>query len=146
MKLHELPKLKGSNKAARRVGRGKGSGKGKTSGGGIKGQRVRNRLKKSRLNTFKQFPMLRGKLGRGKNWSEKPATVTLHECNAFDAGITVTKELLVEQGLVDSAATKIKVLGNGTIEKKLTFSDTFLYSNNAREKIDKAGGKIVKTS
>ena len=40
MKLHELAPAEGSRKVRNRVGRGLGSGNGKTSGRGMKGQRL----------------------------------------------------------------------------------------------------------
>ena len=47
MMLHELKPAAGSNKAAKRKGRGHGSGNGKTAGYGHKGQKARSGAKKA---------------------------------------------------------------------------------------------------
>lgn len=142
MKLHELPQQKERQKSGRRIGRGRGSTKGKTSGGGIKGQKVRNRLRLRRLQVFKQFPKLRGKQERSKVWSAPVQIVTLASCNALSEKKPVTQEVLHEQNLILDPKVATKILGNGTLEKSLTFSPNLLFSKNAREKITKAGGKI----
>jgi large subunit ribosomal protein L15 len=143
MKLHELPTQKGKNKPSRRVGRGLGSTKGKTSGLGIKGQKVRGRLRLSRLQKFKQFPFLRGKESRRTVWSVKPQTVKLAACNRLPADQVVTPQLLAEKGLVADNSLPIKILANGTLEKPLKFSSQLQFSTNAITKIEKAGGTIV---
>ena len=51
MKLHELQPALGSNKEAKRKGRGPGSGNGKTAGYGHKGQQQRNQF----LHTVRSF-------------------------------------------------------------------------------------------
>lgn len=142
MELHELPKLKGANKAGRRLGRGRRSTKGKTSGHGVKGQSVRNRLKLKRLQTFKRFPFMRGKAHRRVDWSVRPVTVTLSACNVLEA-TRITPQVLLDAGFVTSLEQPIKVLGNGTLNKKLQFSSDLSFSRNARSKIEGAGGTIV---
>jgi len=142
MELHELPKLKGVQKAGRRVGRGRRSTKGKTSGHGVKGQSVRNRLKLRRLQTFKRYPFMRGKSLRRVQWSDRPVVVTLSACNQLEAEL-VTPKVLLEAGLIEDSERLVKILGNGTLSKKLQFSSDLLFSRNARTKIESAGGTIV---
>jgi len=142
MELHELPKLKGVQKAGRRLGRGRRSTKGKTSGHGVKGQSVRNRLKLRRLQTFKRFPFMRGKTHRRVNWSIRPATVNLSACNKLETEV-VTPQVLLEAGLITSLEQPVKILANGTLDKKLQFSSDLSFSRNARNKIENAGGTIV---
>jgi large subunit ribosomal protein L15 len=57
----------------------------------------------------------------------------------FDAGSSVTPELLRERGLVREARVPIKVLGRGDIDKKLTVR-AHKFSGSAAQKIAAAGG------
>lgn len=143
MQLHTLPKLKGVQKRGRRLGRGLGSSKGKTSGHGIKGQSVRNRLKLRRLQIFKQFPFLKGKSGRRVQWSMRPYTVTLHQCNTLDTD-KLTPQVLLDAGIIQDTNMPIKILANGSLTHACTFSSVFIFSKNARKKIAEAGGTIQK--
>lgn len=58
----------------------------------------------------------------------------------FDEGTEVTPELLFEMGIIKKQLSGIKVLGNGELEKKLTVR-AHKFSDVAKEKIEKAGGK-----
>ena len=147
MNLNKLPKLKGRNEPDRRVGRGRSSGKGKFAGRGIKGQRVRNRLKLSRLQIFKQFPMPRGKREYAREWTVKPQVVKLADCTVFGEKSTIDRAALLEQGLInDNEERPVKILANGSLDKPLTFSGDLLFSKNARKKIEDAGGTITDQS
>ena len=57
----------------------------------------------------------------------------------FEAGSSVTPELLRERGLVRESRKRIKVLGRGEITKKLTVQ-AHKFSGKAAEKIAAAGG------
>ena len=57
----------------------------------------------------------------------------------FEAGSSVTPELLRERGLVRESRKRIKVLGRGEITKKLTVQ-AHKFSGKAAEKIASAGG------
>ena len=59
----------------------------------------------------------------------------------FENGTTVTPALLKEVGLVNKELCGIKVLGNGTLEKKLTVQAN-KFSKTAKEKIEASGSKI----
>jgi large subunit ribosomal protein L15 len=62
----------------------------------------------------------------------------------FQEGEIVNPEALVGKGLVrkrGGKVPKVKILGRGEITKKLTFENCKL-SKSAKEKIEKAGGKI----
>ena len=60
----------------------------------------------------------------------------------FNAGEEVTPESLRAKDLANYRYDVLKVLGNGEISKKLTVS-AHRFSKSAREKIEKAGGKVV---
>ena len=57
----------------------------------------------------------------------------------FDAGSSVTPELLRERGLVRQANAKVKVLGRGDLTKQLTVR-AHKFSEEAAKKIAAAGG------
>ena len=64
----------------------------------------------------------------------------IRNTNGFEDGAVVTPEILKETGLVKKQLDGIKVLGNGTLEKKLTVKAS-VFSKAAKEKIEKTGGK-----
>ena len=68
--------------------------------------------------------------------------VNVRDLERFDAGTDVTPELMLAQGLVSSARIDVKVLGDGELTKNLTVT-AHRFSASAREKIEKAGGKVV---
>lgn len=144
MKLNSLRYSEGSKKKAFRVGRGTSSGNGKTAGKGHKGQKARAGYSRKagfeggQLALFKRIPK------RGFNNYEfrtEYAVINLSDLNRFDEGVVVTPELLKECGLVKKQLDGIKVLGNGTLEKKLTVR-AHKFSNTAKEKIEAIGGKV----
>ncbi len=143
MKLHELPKLKGANKPNRRKGRGLGSTKGKTAGVGIKGQKVRTQLGRNRLQRFKRYPFLRGKGSRRVERSIKPQLVKLASCHILSEEVVITPEVLKNQGLILDQDMPVKIVASGILEKALQFSSEVQFSANAREKLEKAGGKVI---
>ncbi|RXY88486.1 50S ribosomal protein L15, partial [Salmonella sp. 3DZ2-4SM] len=122
MKLHELKPVKGARKERNRVGRGMATGNGKTSGRGTKGQKARSgggvRLgfEGGQLPLFRRLP----KRGFTNINRKEYAIVNLDQLNRFEDGTEVTPALLVESGVVKSEKSGVKVLGNGSLEKKLT--------------------------
>jgi len=140
MKLNELENL--NTKARKRVGRGPGSGTGKTSGKGHKGQNARSGGGVRPGFEGGQLPLFRRLSKRGfnnYNFRTVYATVNVGDLERFEEGTTVTKELLVEVGLVKKELDGIKVLGNGELTKKLTVkADKF--SSTAKAKIENVGG------
>ena len=140
MKLNELYNENAT--ARKRVGRGPGSGTGKTSGKGHKGQNARSGGGVRPGFEGGQLPLFRRLSKRGFNNYEFRtvyATVNVGDLERFEEGTTVTKELLVEVGLVKKELDGIKVLGNGELNKKLTVkADKF--SSTAKAKIENVGG------
>ncbi|HEY0255351.1 MAG TPA: 50S ribosomal protein L15 [Kofleriaceae bacterium] len=145
MTLHNLHPNKGATKAKKRLGRGRGSGTGKTSGKGVKGQKARPGHHGARL-AFEggQVPMPRRIPKRGfKNNNRVEAfaiNVELLE-KEFDAGATVDMASLRDKGVIPKTASKIKILAEGTITKKLSIKAHGV-SAAAKEKIEKAGGSV----
>lgn len=143
MKLHELVANEGATQAKKRVGRGSGSGLGKTSGKGQKGQKSRSGGGKGATFEGGQLPLYRRLPKRGFSNSEFKtvyAVINLSDLNRFEDGTVVTPALLKEVGLVKKGLDGIKVLGNGSLEKKLTIQAN-KFSTSAIEKIEKSGSK-----
>ncbi len=141
MKLHELKPAEGSRKQRNRVGRGIGSGNGKTAGKGHKGQNARSGGGVRPGFEGGQNPLFRRLPKRGfTNINRKEyAIVNLDTLNRFEDGAEVTTALLLETGLVSNEKAGIKVLGNGTLNKKLTVK-AHKFSASAKEAIENAGG------
>ncbi len=145
MKAHELKPSQGAAHRRRRVGRGHSAGQGKTSGRGIKGQGARSGGVKSpyfeggQLPFVRRLPFVRGFV----NIHKVPfAPVNVEGLNAaFDDGEAVTIEKLVDRGLIKSSRQRVKVLGDGDLQKKLSVQ-AHAFSASAKAKIEKAGGQV----
>ncbi|MBQ1512288.1 MAG: 50S ribosomal protein L15 [Erysipelotrichaceae bacterium] len=143
MNLEELKANPGARRNVKRIGRGQGSGNGKTAGKGQKGQLSRSGGGKGPGFEGGQTPIYKSIPKRGfTNISRKEyAIVNLSDLNRFEDGVTVTPELLKECGLIKKELAGIKVLGNGTLEKKVSVV-CHKISSSAKEAIEKAGGKV----
>lgn len=141
MDLHSLQTAEGSRHRKIRLGRGRASGKGKTSGRGHKGQMARTGSVHKPLFEGGQMPFVRKLPKRGfSNFNRKNIVpVNLDALAAFDDGAEITIETLQEKGLVNGRFDGVKILGNGSVEKKLTVKAN-AFSASAREKIEAAGG------
>ena len=143
MKLHELERNIGATHAKKRVGRGSGSGLGKTSGRGQKGQKARSGGSINPVFEGGQLPLYRGIPKRGfsnAKFKTVYAVINLSDLNVFEDGTVVTPALLKDTGLIKNQLDGIKVLGTGTLEKKLTIQAN-KFSASALEKIKEAGSK-----
>ena len=140
MKLHELKPAEGSRSSRKRIGRGIGSGTGKTAGKGHKGQNARSGGGVRPGFEGGQNPLFRRLPKRGfTNINRKDyAVVNIEVLNRFDEGTEVTPALLIETGIVSNERSGIKILGNGSLEKKLTVK-AHKFSGSAKEAIEAAG-------
>ena len=141
MKLYELAPAAGSKKDSFRRGRGIGSGNGKTAGRGHKGQNARGSGTRPGFEGG-QMPIARRIPKRGfvNIFATKYANVNVSDLNAFEDGTVIDAQALVEAGLLKKLLDGLKVLGNGTLEKKLTVRAA-AFSESAKQKIEAAGGK-----
>jgi len=146
MQLHNL-KRRTKNYKAPTVGRG--GKRGKTSGRGTKGQNARaGRKKRPEIRDFiKRIPKLRGRGVAGLySYQEKAFAINLKTLETlFNNGETVSPTSLIAKGVLELRNGKkpiVKVLADGEITKKITVSDCKI-SKTAKEKIEKAGGKVV---
>ena len=126
----------------RRVGRGMGSGLGKTSGRGHKGQKARSGGSIRRGFEGGQTPLMRRIPKRGFNniFAKEYATINVSDLERFEDGTVVNIELLLNEGILRKELDGLKVLGNGSLTKKLTV-EAKKFSASAIEKIEAAGGK-----
>jgi len=141
MDLHSLQTAEGSKHRRIRVGRGRASGKGKTAGRGHKGQMSRAGATHKPLFEGGQMPFVRKLPKRGfNNFNRKVILpVNLDDLSVFADGAEVTIELLAEKGLINGRFDGVKILGNGSVDKKLTVKAN-AFSASAKEKIEAAGG------
>ena len=142
MTIHELSPAKGSTRAGKRKGRGHGAGNGKTSGRGHDGQKSRSGGGTRIGFEGGQMPLARRVPKRGFNniFAKPLTTVNLAALNKFKSGATVDAKQLIESGVLKNCKNGLKVLGNGTLKKKLTVKAA-AFSESARRKIEEAGGK-----
>ena len=141
MGLNNLKPAEGAKRDKKRVGRGQGSGNGKTAGRGHKGAKSRSGFKFKRGFEGGQMPLHRRVPKRGFHnpFRVEYSVVNLDTLGErFEAGTTVTPELLRERGVVRSDG-RIKVLGRGEIAVALTVR-AHKFSGKAAEKIAAAGG------
>ena len=143
MKLHELSPAEGSAVKAWRVGRGTGSGNGKTAGKGHKGQNARSGGGVRPGFEGGQLPIYRKSPKRGFNniFATNYAIVNVEDLNRFVDDTVVDMEVLLAAKIVRKPMDGLKVLGNGTLTKKLTVKAA-VFSATAKEKIEAAGGKV----
>ena len=141
MQLHEL-KPNHKLKKKKRVGRG--GKRGTYSGRGIKGQKSRSGSKRKpgfeggRTPLWRQLPKKKG----FKSIHSKPMAINLNILEKkFSDGDLITPRELLKKGLIDNIKLGAKILGQGEITKKLIVKNC-LISKSAKEKIEKAGGKI----
>jgi len=129
----------------KRLGRGHGSGKVKTSGRGTKGQKARSTTRigfeGGQLPLIKRLPLLRGK-GRNNSQSGKAFPLPVGKLNMLPAGTTVTLETLKKYHMIDTATTRVKLLGSGKVTVKLTVAVPC--SKSAQRAIEKAGGSFTR--
>ena len=136
----------GANKKPKRVGRGSSSGLGTTAGKGNKGQQSRSGSAVPYVG-FEggQMPLYRRIAHRG--FSNYPFKKVFDVVNVevleqkYSAGETVDKASLLSKGLIKSAKSLVKILGNGELTKSLTV-EVDKVSASAKAKIEKAGGSV----
>lgn len=149
MQLNDLTTSTGTKKA-QRVGRG--GKRGKTSGKGHKGQKSRagHKIRPAERDIIKRIPKRRGfgiNRSRTVNSSRvKPTPVNLATLEVhFETGDRVDPKTLVAKRVVRAKAGRapaVKILGVGTLTKKLTVAGCTM-SETAKAAIEKAGGSVL---
>src|SRR5699024_1986049 len=126
----------------KRVGRGMASGHGKTSGNGHKGQNARTGKGTSDGFEDGQTPLFLRLLTRSFTSINRKeyAIINLDALTSFDENSEITPETILEARVISKEKSGVKVLGNGTVEKKLTVK-AHKFSTAAKEAIEAVGGK-----
>ena len=143
MNLNNMSPAPGAKTEKRRLGRGIGSGLGKTSGKGHKGQNARSGGGVRPGFEGGQMPLVRRipKRGFTNNFKKVYSIVNVSDLEKFADGTEVTAELLLQEGVLSKVEEYgLKVLGNGTLSKKLVVKAN-KFTKSAAEIIEKAGGK-----
>lgn len=123
-----------------RKGRGHGSGNGKTAGKGHKGQKARSGAPRvgfegGQMPLYRRIP----KRGFTNRNSKEIVGINVSALEVFDNDAVVSVDTLMEVGIVKNPKDGVKILGDGTLTKKLTVkADAF--SAGAKEKIEALGG------
>ena len=141
--LEDLKPNKGSVKKVVRVGRGRSSGCGKTSSRGNNGEGQRSGRTSKRgfeggqMPAFRRLPKLKG----FKNiFALNTASVNVSALNKVSAD-EITLSALIENKMVHPKTEVLRILGNGELTKKITVKANYV-TESAKEKIEKAGGKV----
>lgn len=145
MELHNLRNEKpGVTRRRKRVGCGEGSGRGKTSTRGQKGQKARSGGSVRTGFESGHIPLYRKLPHRGfnnHNFRTDYEIVNIGDLGRVDAS-DIGEAELVKAGLIRAGSARIKVLGEGEIDRAVTLTaDKF--SASATAKIEAAGGKTV---
>ena len=147
MDLSNLKPAAGSvKKQGKRIGRGQGSGKGGTSTKGHKGQKSRAGNSKKIGFEGGQMPLQRRvpKFGFKNKFRKEYKAVNLDALEAFveKTGIVaIDVDILVNAGLAPKN-NLVKVLGNGTLTKKLDVK-AHAFSKSAKTAIEALEGTAV---
>ena len=143
MRLHTLQPRPGAKHRRKRVGRGESSGWGRTSGRGEKGAGAR--AGNSTRPGFEggQMPLIRKLPKRGFSNDRHRISylaVNLAELNRFEEGSTVDLDAIFAAGLANGGGhNRVKILGQGTLEKKLIVK-AHAFSASAKAQIEGKGG------
>ncbi len=141
--LEDLKPAKGSTHGTKRVGRGRSSGWGKTSCRGHNGEGQRSGRSSKRgfeggqMPGYRQMPKLKGfKIINQLNYAE------INVGRLEQLGMEeITLEALKAAKKAHPSADGLRVLGNGEIKKAVTVKASYV-TPSAKEKIEKAGGKV----
>lgn len=142
MNLSSIRVPEGKTHPRKRVGRGMGSGHGKTSTRGHKGQGSRSGTRTKRGFEGGQMPYQRRVPKRGfTNIFRKEYAIINLERIVEIGEATITPEMLLKGGYISSLKDGLKVLGDGELTKAISVA-AHKFSASAKEKIEKAGGKV----
>jgi large subunit ribosomal protein L15 len=145
MQLHELNA--GSRKKRKRVGRGPGSGLGKTCGRGHKGAKSRSGFKNKRGFEGGQT-LLKRRLPKFGFTNPNRQTYQLINLDRLEKleqltdGASLEMQQMLEMGLIRNTKTPVKLLGRGSLTKKIKIT-VDKASRGAVESVTQAGGEVI---
>ncbi|MBQ7244344.1 MAG: 50S ribosomal protein L15 [Bacilli bacterium] len=142
--LSNLKNAAGARTDSFRKGRGRGTGNGKTAGKGQKGQGAHAHTKANGFEggqtpiarRLPKFGVRKTHKGRKTNY----ATVNLARLNCFEDGATVNAAALIEKRIIKEELDGVKILGKGTLERKLVV-EAKAFSASAKAAIEALGGE-----
>lgn len=142
--LSNLTDLNERKNRKKKVGRGVGSGKGKTCGRGHKGDKSRSGYKRRHYYTGAGAPYHKTFPTRGFSnaaFKTEFVGINLDQLDVvFADGENVTRETLIGKGLINkNSSAKLKLLGRGELQKKLSGISVDAASATALDKLEKAG-------
>lgn len=145
MQLHELNA--GSRKKRKRVGRGPGSGLGKTCGRGHKGAKSRSGFKNKRGFEGGQTPLKRrlpkfGFTNPNRQTYQLINLDRLEKLEKLTDGASLEMQQMLEMGLIRNTKTPVKLLGRGSLTKKIKIT-VDKASRGAVESVTQAGGEVI---
>ena len=145
MQLHELNA--GSRKKRKRVGRGPGSGLGKTCGRGHKGAKSRSGFKNKRGFEGGQTPLKRrlpkfGFTNPNRQTYQLINLDRLEKLEQLTDGASLEMQQMLEMGLIRNTKTPVKLLGRGSLTKKIKIT-VHKASRGAVESVTQAGGEVI---
>jgi len=141
--LANLKPAKGAIKKKKRVGRGPGSGNGKTAGRGMNGQKSRSGYSRSYGFEGGQMPLIRRIPKRGfTNIFKKIYNIVNLDVIEKSGLDEIKLQDFFEKKLAKDSNAQIKILGNGTITRKIHVH-AHKFSKTAVEKIKSAGGEVT---
>lgn len=139
--LNNLKDISRERKKRKRVGRGVGSGIGKTCGRGEKGAGARAGYKRRLGYEGGQFRLYMKLPIRGfsnARFRKEYDTVNLSQINSmYEEGEIVNAQTLREKGFLRGKMQRVKILGNGELNKKVKIEVSAL-SSSAQDKLQKA--------
>lgn len=144
MNLGNLKPATGATKKNKRIGRGVGSGHGKTSTKGHKGQHARSGAKFRAWFEGGQMPLQRRipKTGFKNIFKREYQVVNVGDLSRMSQD-KITFEDMLKARLIRKKNVPLKILGNGELSKSLEIS-AHAFSKSAVQKIEAAGGKVVR--
>ena len=145
MQLHELNA--GSRKKRKRVGRGPGRGLGKTCGRGHKGAQSRSGFKNKRGFEGGQTPLKRrlpkfGFTNPNRQTYQLINLDRLEKLEQLTDGASLEMQQMLEMGLIRNTKTPVKLLGRGSLTKKIKIT-VDKASRGAVESVTQAGGEVI---
>lgn len=143
MNITDLKPAEGATSKSKRVGRGRSSGHGKTSCHGHNGEGQRSGCSAKRgfeggqMPAYRRLPKLKGfKIINQLKYAEINVGA-LEKLDLKEISLQSLKEIKKAHPSCDG----LRILGNGEITKKVNVKASYV-TPQAKEKIEKAGGKV----
>lgn len=141
MNLSDLNQRASAYKQRKRRGRGNASGLGKTSGRGQKGAKSRSGFKRRLGFEGGQIPLFRRLPKRGFNnvFRTRYDIINVSDLNRLEAE-QVDHATLASAGIIKKRHGRLKVLGDGKLERKVVVIAA-KFTASARRQIEDLGGE-----